>query len=155
MPLAAATVRIAIAKTVSADARAALEPVLASAAALDDAEARFAHTVAEHRAQRGDKPTRHSKSTRRMLRGFEQDEERLGAELLRDLGALDTPHEVLLSLRSAMASDVEQSGALLKHYPDADRPLGEALLALKQQLLARLDAFLLGAGSAAPPERAA
>jgi len=138
----APALRIAAGKATGVAMRDALDALVARAQLFDAAEVALPETIAQRKAARGEQSPVLKKGTREMLDGFTQDQQNIQADILATFEASEDAATIVWSLGFALRSDVQRSEGLLKHYPEADRPIGVEQQQRKRDLLAALDAFL-------------
>lgn len=138
----AAFVRIARSKTSDPGALAALADVEAAAQAFEDAEASFPDRINAGKALRGEPPTRLSRGKRAELDELANDQANIDRDLIEQLSGLESARSVIEALHFGLAQDIPRARALLKHYPPADRPLGEDLVLHKERLADAMSAYL-------------
>jgi hypothetical protein len=138
----AAFIRIAIAKTADAGELAALSGIETAAIAFETADASFAERIEANKALRGEAPTKLRKSTREQLDALASDQADLDADLIAQLGALDSASSVIGALTFALTQDIPRARAMLKHYPAPDYPLGEEMVLLKERLADAMQRYL-------------
>lgn len=138
----AAYVRIARSKTADAAALAAIEEIEAAARAFEAAEASFPERINANKALRGEAPVKLSKAKRAQLDELANDQIDIDAEITAQLTALDSAASVIEALHFGLTQDIPRARAMLKHYPPADLPLGEELVALKERLAAAMEKYL-------------
>lgn len=138
----AAFVRIAISKTSDPRALAALADVEAAAQAFEDADASFVDRINANKALRGEPPTKLGRSKRAQLDALADDQANMDRDLIEQLSGLESARSVIEALYFGLAQDIPHARAMLKHYPPADRPLGEDLVLLKERLADAMSGYL-------------
>jgi len=122
--------------------RAALAALVEKASEFDAAEEAFPAAIAQHKARRGEEPPKLSKKTKQRLEDLARDQVEIQAGVIAAFEQESSPQSIVWSLSFALRGAVQNAEGMLKHYPEADRPLGIQQVERQRGFLAALDAFL-------------
>lgn len=139
---------IAIEKAPTPAAQAALraiEPLFSEVVAF---EASFADRIAASKIARGEGVTKLRKAKREEIAGYEQDAIELERELTASFRLLSSA-EIISALRSGLVVDLKFWKNGLKHFHQAELPIGQEKVALTEKLAEAMKAYLAEFGETA------
>ncbi|MBL8378641.1 MAG: hypothetical protein JNM79_12280 [Burkholderiales bacterium] len=142
--------RIALAKSVAAPERTALESALPAAEDLERIEAGFVQKINAGKAARGEKPTQLPKARKAQVRGYADDAIAMQKEQLASFESELNSREIVSALHSGLQSDLQFWENSAKYAHPSDLPILEEFVGAKQRLFEALSRCLVAqAGNAA------
>ena len=145
----APSIQLALTKTHSSVELAAVQALLATAAALDAEEASFAERMQANKAARGAGQMKVSNAKRQALAQYAADAEEIAAEQLQAFAALDRAADIIFALHMGLQSDCEFWAQARHKVEPEDAATVQAFVRAKIQLRDALAAYLTQFPSAA------
>lgn len=140
--------QIAVTKAGSPEAAEALRQMEPLFLAFIACQRSFAERIESSKRARGEAPMKLRKSKRQDLESLAQDAENIDREITEQLRSL-SDLEIIGALRTGLNSDLSFWKSSLKHFHEAELPLGLEYVEIEERLIGAMDQFVATFGNGA------